>query len=237
MMALNAYLNSEDKHHAQSAYKALKDELGDGQNVIALARAIRAKVGDTLSTSSKKTEAKRLVLMLQLVNRVFSTSDAHHLVVTPCSLLACNYLMRLVQSGVTVPLPETGTSHCMDIDGLSKGIKEVVTRGGKLLGIHPSKEQQQNIQDHDTWKGCAFQNHSQQLTEVKGTIPLPTINLQSLIFETPDIVTFCQDPSAPPPFPLQSSSKGFADRRIADNQSLLDRPASLPLTDSVSYPK
>ena len=185
MTALDAYLGSENKKNAQLTYKALKDRLEDGQNVIALARAIRAEVGSTFSVSPKDVNIRRLVLMLQLVNRIFSTSDAHHLVVTPCSLLACRQLMNLALFGGDTATLRLGLAIAWILIEYQKESRRWLSEVANYLGFVLARSGNKSSRIMIFGKDAASAFHNSDENEDKTT---STITLQSLIFKKPDIL-------------------------------------------------
>lgn len=71
---------------AEAAYRLIHDACKENsQYIIALARCCRRLLPEIVG--------RDLVLLVQLIGRVFSTSDAHHLVATPAMLVSCRWLM------------------------------------------------------------------------------------------------------------------------------------------------
>lgn len=71
---------------AEAAYRLIYDACKESsQHIIALARCCRQLLPEVVG--------RGLVLLVQLIGRVFSTSDAHHIVATPAMLVSCRWLM------------------------------------------------------------------------------------------------------------------------------------------------
>lgn len=92
--ALDVFCDAPDLETLNAAYKKLC-QMSSGPASVALGRAIRTKfaaLNRKLSKGRPFMPAKSALLLFHLVGRIYSTSDFHHVIVTPASLLMGAFL-------------------------------------------------------------------------------------------------------------------------------------------------